>query len=72
MFKNFKIRTALKFGKLEHMFAKILGIYLFVICLIKYFSNQSYYIELIALILWIVYHISHRLEKFFYGKGLRK
>jgi len=71
MFQNFRIKTASRFGKLEHTTAKILGLFLLGVLIYRYFTKQSFYLELIAFVLWLIYHISHRLEKFFYGKGLR-
>ena len=52
------------FGRKEHWFALILGLYLGGLCL--YYQDIKIYL---ALIIWLLYHISHRLEKKFYGKN---
>lgn len=51
------------FGRQEHDFAFTLGLWLG-ICLIKFPSDHIR----IACVLWGVYYLSHRLEKWTYGK----
>lgn len=57
-------RIAGWFGQKEHWFALILGLYLGGLCL--YYQDAQYYV---ALVLWLLYHGSHKLEKTFYGKN---
>lgn len=55
------------FGRQEHDFAESLGLWL-VIVNIGYYHFINWWWN-ISLILWILYYISHRLEKKFYGKN---
>lgn len=52
------------FGKKEHTFALILGGYLLFNCTLTH--KMEWYG---AMILWLIYHICHRLEKGFYGRN---
>lgn len=52
---------ASKFGHLEHWFARFLGGYLLIMTILLWSVKWW-----IALMLWLVYFVSHTLEKFFY------
>jgi len=73
MFKKIRIKWALKFGKLEHMCGRFLGILIILALIAVYFKIEIMAIILLILILicWIIYIISHILEKKLYPYNFR-
>jgi hypothetical protein len=71
MFQNTRIKIASRFGKLEHFTSRVLGFSLFVLLTYRYLTNQEMIFEIILCALWTIYWMAHRIEKFFYGRGLR-
>ena len=69
MFRKTRIKYASKFGKLEHLTGRWMGVAIFITCICSFFESAplSMTCALIALGLWITYLTSHTLEKKFYG-----
>jgi len=72
-FYCWRIRNAVKFGKLEHNSARLcflslaLTLLAFKVDIIKW----AYYQNWISIFLWLVYWISHRFEKWLYPSNFR-
>lgn len=74
MFERTRRKYALKFGKLEHKSARLLGITIIITLIAIYFKiKQEYiiYLALINLFLWVVYLMSHKVEKKLYPNNFR-
>ena len=67
-------KVAGKFGKSEHEAGRWILLPMAVTVLLIYLQIYDYalYASIVTFIVWLIYLISHRLEKFFYGKGLRR
>ncbi len=69
MFEKFRIRTALKFGKMEHKFGRVIAVPI-IISIIWNLKQKDYTnvgVSTVTLICWIIYLVSHTMEKRFYG-----
>lgn len=68
-----RIKTASKFGQLEHWSARFLGIGLIYLYIWwpTTADNDRLVILKICVLLWIIYIISHTVEKMFYGRSRR-
>ena len=69
MFDKSRIRIASKFGRLEHRFGEMTGLLLG----INYFVIMGYRNIWAGVMFasWIIYFVSHRLEKAFYPRNFR-
>jgi len=69
MFEDIRRRIALSFGKKEHLFGRLLFWPIIIGMLINFdlHDNLNFYIFLVTFIFWLIYIISHTLEKKFYG-----
>lgn len=52
-----------RFGWLEHSLALLLGVFL-----IGQFLVHQTFLHFFSALLWLGYHLAHRLEKLFYGR----
>lgn len=72
MFKQFRRYVAGYFGRIEHHSGELLGILLCTkFCLVFFLSwswLRHWSVDLLLVIIWLIYFISHRLEKKIYGK----
>lgn len=67
-----RIKIAGKFGKLEHRAGRLTGLLILICIIFEYFKLPYRLIVLTAtFFMWLIYLISHTLEKKFYGPGLR-
>jgi hypothetical protein len=64
MFKQFRRTVAGNFGRIEHHSGELLGIVLW----IEVFIYHWHFSRLLPALLWLIYFVSHRLEKKIYGK----
>jgi len=73
MFKKKRIKYALKFGKLEHKCGRLLGSLILFSIISVYFKIKIFAIILLILTLvcWIIYLLSHTLEKKLYPNNFR-
>ena len=68
MFRKTRIKWAFRFGRLEHKAGRVLGLYLFICSLVSYFYfKEVVYMFIVGFIIWIVYILSHTLEKKCFG-----
>lgn len=68
MFNRFRRKIALRFGKLEHISARLLGI---AIILAIFLERYRLKLVMVSLFLWLIYLLSHILEKRFYPSNFR-
>jgi hypothetical protein len=70
LIRNFRYKTAFKFGKIEHLFARVTFVFLVLTLGLLIFEKEdlALYPVLLAGICWIIYWTSHRLEKWFHPK----
>lgn len=70
-----RISTASSFGKSEHKAGRWLGILILLGFIVAWYFNSSIYVLIfigLIFICWLIYIISHTLEKWFYGnRGFR-
>jgi len=73
MIKNFRIKWASKFGRIEHSAGRWLGFFIFILLGYEYWINNYQWknMEVIGLgfifVVWVTYLMAHTLEKKFYG-----
>lgn len=69
MFEKYRIRTASKFGRIEHRYGRIIVLPIIISILWNYEHNDyiNFGISIITLLFWCTYITSHTLEKKFYG-----
>ena len=70
MFRKKRIKWAFKCGKLEHKAGRLLGLYLFICSIVSYFllDRGAFSITIGGFLIWLVYILSHTLEKKLFGK----
>lgn len=70
LIKKFRYKTAFKFGRIEHRFARITFAFLVLgsALLILKEEEIALYVILLSGACWIIYWTSHRLEKWFHPK----
>lgn len=70
LIRNFRYKTAFKFGKIEHLFARVTFVFLVITLglLIIGKEDLALYPVLLSSICWIIYWTSHKLEKWFHPK----
>ena len=68
------VSTAAKFGRREHLYGRVMGLSALVTIILCWFQLYPFTVisSIVTLYCWAVYLFSHTLEKYFYGKGLRK
>ncbi len=68
LIRKFRYKTAFKFGRIEHLFARITFVFLVLGAglLILGEEETALYAILLSGACWIVYWTSHRLEKWFH------
>jgi hypothetical protein len=69
-FTNFRYRNSFRFGKIEHVSARIL-FFAIVLTIGAYYINERQiekYLLFTDLGLWLIYFIAHNLEKAFHPK----
>jgi hypothetical protein len=71
---GFREKWAGKFGRIEHEAGRLIPIPIIITgaLIIIGLNEPAFYTTILALVIWLIYLVSHRLEKFFYGKGLRR
>jgi hypothetical protein len=71
---GFREKIAGKFGRIEHEAGKILPIPIVItgILILTKLYEAAFWTTILSFIMWAIYMISHRLEKLFYGKRLRR
>ena len=71
--KRKRIKYALKFGKMEHKSSR-LGILVLILAIIaqyNHYHSWALYLTITTLILFIIYLVSHRIEKKLYPSNFR-
>jgi len=70
---NRRYRIAFFFGKKEHFFSRLLFVCLLITLGIAYFGALSLVriMLIVDIIIWVIYYVSHRLEKAFYPNSVR-
>ena len=67
-------KIAGKFGRIEHEAGRLIPVPIIItaVLLIINLPEPALYTSILSFVIWLIYHFSHRLEKLFYGKGLRR
>lgn len=71
MFERTRIRYALKFGKLEHLFGRLIGLAFIILIILQYYHVNIMIGLWAGLIIWLVYLLSHKIEKRLYPRNFR-
>ncbi len=68
LIRKFRYSTAFRFGRIEHLFARITFTFLVLGAGLLIFEKEeaALYVILVSGACWIVYWTSHRLEKWFH------
>ena len=77
MFRGWRVKHAAKFGKIEHVAGRLIGVFLITITILFFFGglvfsetdlfNCLIAMNLLTLFTWIVYISAHNIEKRLYG-----
>ena len=68
MFTKTRLKYASKCGKVEHFAGRLVGLLVAINLIYDYVKEGEYLFNLLIFVVWIIYILSHTLEKFIYGK----
>ena len=70
LFKKLRYRLSFAFGRMEHLYSRILFWTLLLTLGLMYFSkyNIAFYMSIANIAVWGMYYVSHRMEKYLHPK----